>query len=92
MFKQVMISFLMLASAAAHAYPLTTQMTCSQVRRIVQKERAVVLYSGNGISGRYVSSAWSCEINQEIVRAWVPTADQAQCLAGYYCRDIINGG
>lgn len=71
--------------AAAQQRPLTLGMGCGQARELVNSRKAVVLSTGQNTYDRYVSSAASCLSGEFARPAWVPTADNPQCLIGYTC-------
>lgn len=73
-------------AASSQNRPLTTSMTCSQVAGRVASQGAIVLSTGPYTYDRYVSGANSCLHGEFPDPAWVPTADNPQCFAGYQCR------
>ncbi|MGO4571418.1 hypothetical protein [Microvirga sp. 2TAF3] len=85
------------AAASAGAFPLlatsafaqmasTRSMSCEQARGMVASEGAAVLSTGPDQYDRYVSSLSSCQVDQILEPAWVPTEDTPQCSVGYKCR------
>ncbi|NIX75448.1 hypothetical protein [Microvirga terricola] len=53
---------------------------------MVSSEGAAVLSTGPNTYDRYVSSQNSCQLDQVLEPAWVPTSNTAQCPVGYRCR------
>ncbi|MBF9233018.1 hypothetical protein [Microvirga alba] len=74
------------ASSVLAQQASTLTMTCEEAAHMVASEGAAVLSTGPGTYDRYVSSLNSCELDQVLEPAWVPTANSAQCPVGYRCR------
>ncbi len=80
------IPFILLASTSfAQAMPNSLSMSCSAARGLVQQNGAVVIGTGPNLYDRFVTSTGKCEPTQRSEPAWIPTADQAQCLVGRRC-------
>ncbi len=72
---------LMASSSLAQARPDSLAMSC-----LVRDNGAVVIGTGPNLFERFVASAGFCQ-SQRTEPAWIPTADQRQCLVGQRCRD-----
>ena len=73
----------------AHASD-SRSMTCAQTRHEVLSRGAVVIYYGDDLYDRYVSSDRYCERDQVTEAAWIPTSDKSECFVGYTCREIYG--
>ena len=71
----------------AQVGPSSLAMSCQSARQMVASRGAVVLTTGRFAYDRYVSSGRFCVIGETTEPAWIPTADSAQCLVGYRCRE-----
>jgi len=76
---------LLASSSVAQAMPDSLRMSCSAARNLVQNSGAAVIATGSNLYDRFVSGAGYCERTQRTEPAWIPTADQSQCLVGRRC-------
>ncbi len=80
------IAYLSMGSdTLAQGRPLTLQMSCYGARELVASQGAVVLSTGPTTYDRYVTGYGRCVLGEVPDPAWVPTADNPQCLIGYRC-------
>ena len=78
--------FILLASATlAEAHPNSLAMSCASTRGLVQHTGAVIIATGANLYDRCVTDAGFCTITQNAKPAWLPTADEPQCLVGSRC-------
>ncbi|HEY9214707.1 MAG TPA: hypothetical protein VIQ29_17895 [Ancylobacter sp.] len=77
---------LMASSSLAQARPDSLAMSCASASALVRDNGAVVIGTGPNLFERFVASAGFCQ-SQRTEPAWIPTADQRQCLVGQRCRD-----
>lgn len=81
------------ASAAfAQSRPDSSQLPCSAVTGIIQRDGAAVIGTGPYIYDRYVRDQSACFANQTTKPAWVSSRDQARCFVGYTCREHDRNG
>ncbi len=78
---------LMLAGSAwaAGERSFTTEVPCSTIKQAVDREGAVVLFTGPHLYDRYVTSQFYCPTMTRTRAAWVPARDTATCFVGYTC-------
>ena len=80
------IPFILMASSTlAQALPNSLSMSCASARGLVFQSGAVVVGTGPYLYERFVTDAGYCEITQTTEPAWIPTADDRQCLIGKRC-------
>lgn len=77
---------LMASSSLAQARPDSLAMSCASASALVRDNGAVVIGTGPNLFERFVASAGFCQ-SRRAEPAWIPTADQRQCLVGQRCRD-----
>lgn len=78
------------ASTQAHAQRINSQAySCGQLISLVRSSGAVLLSTGRYTYDKYVANHAYCAINQELKRAYVPSADQRRCKVGYICKEKI---
>jgi hypothetical protein len=81
-------------SVVAHAGYYTPNMTCKQVRHVVQSNGEALLYYGDGLYDLFVAHQGYCYRDECAEAAGVPTKDRRSCFAGYICepcRDVGGG-
>ncbi|HZX84512.1 MAG TPA: hypothetical protein VFF19_13175 [Reyranella sp.] len=78
---------LMASSSLAQARPDSLAMSCTSASALVRESGAVVIGTGPNLYERFVTGAGFCEMSQRTEPAWIPTADQQQCLVGKRCID-----
>ena len=78
---------LMASPSFAQARPDSLTMSCAAAYELVRQRGAVVIGTGPNLYERFVTDARYCEMAQRTKPAWIPTADQRQCLVGQRCRD-----
>jgi hypothetical protein len=83
----IFVASLLATGALAQQGPVSTNMSCSQVSRLVATRGAVVLNTGQYTYDRFVRSQAYCQPTEFTRPAWVPTADTPQCFIGYTCVD-----
>jgi hypothetical protein len=76
--------------AEAQPQPNTTRMSCAAVHQLVTRHGAIVLRTSATTYNRYVSSRASCMRTEITEPAFVPTADDRECFAGYTCREPLG--
>lgn len=82
------ISLLLGATAAfAQDMPNSLTMSCAATSQLVREKGQVVIASGPNIYRQFNAEPGACFAEQMAVPAWIPTADQSQCLVGYRCED-----
>lgn len=74
----------------AHVRVYSPQMSCAQVKEAVRANGAVIIYQSDMIYDRYVAHGGYCASGEITVGAYVQSADQASCYAGYVCRRNDN--
>lgn len=74
-------------STGAFAQDITNAlaMSCAAATELVRQKGAVVFGTGPGTYARYVRDGSYCQEDQGTDPAWIPTADQPQCLVGAQC-------
>ena len=87
---------LVLAVLAAHAASAQERvpapaLPCARVAGIVQARGAAVLSTGPYTYDRVVRDQGFCEFETTAAPAFVPSADNPQCFAGYRCRQTNRG-
>lgn len=65
--------------------PDVRQMTCEQVRALVEQSGGIVLTTGQYTYDRYVSDRLYCPMGLDTKDAWVATQDNRSCRIGYTC-------
>ncbi len=85
-FAMTSLGLLIATDAWAQGRPVSTALTCSRAAGLVASHGAVVLGTRVYTYDRYVSSQRFCVLGETTEPAWVPTADNPQCLVGYQCR------
>lgn len=94
--KKILLALCMTTVAVeAHAISRysVTDMSCRSVQRAVQRDGAAILrWSSNRVQGlprygRYVSDDRFCRIDENAVRAYVPSADRQSCPV-YECKTV----
>ena len=65
--------------------PYTPRMSCAAAHALVARSGAIVLGTGPDLYDRYVSGGGSCSIDLVAKPAFVPSADNPQCMVGYTC-------
>lgn len=73
------------AVTAAHARPDTRAMTCEQTQRLIERNGAVVLTTGQHTYDRYVGGRGFCERPYAPMQTTVRTRDTANCPV-YNCQ------
>jgi hypothetical protein len=81
----MVLAVIALADAAFAQRPSTLSMSCSQARRLVSSEQAIVMSTGRHTYDRYVSSPGFCPFGEYALVAWVPTRDTRNCQIGFRC-------
>lgn len=76
---------LMASSSFAQARPDSLKMSCAAANELVRQMGAVVIGTGPDLFERFVTGAGYCGMAQRTEPAWIPTADQRQCLVGKRC-------
>lgn len=80
------LSFVLVASAAvAQGHPNSLNMSCADARGLVRQSGAVVIATGSHLYDRFVTGPGYCSLVQTTEPAWIPTADNPQCLVGKLC-------
>ncbi|MCF6321428.1 MAG: hypothetical protein L3J32_06620 [Rhizobiaceae bacterium] len=74
------------AQAGGHR-PDTRYMSCSSAVSLVQSRGAVILSTGRFTYDKFVKNHAYCNINEDIIRAFVPTTDTNRCNVGFICKD-----
>lgn len=77
-----------LAPALAEGRPDTRALDCRTVQRLVDREGAIVLTTGDHTYDRYVAARSFCPVPYEPVPASVPTADTNDCVV-YRCDEPL---
>ncbi|HRO66136.1 MAG TPA: hypothetical protein PL182_01075 [Pseudobdellovibrionaceae bacterium] len=80
-----------LGGGAAKARAYAPHMSCAQLKQMVADEGAVIIYSSNHIYDRFVANQQYCASGQETEWKTVNAADDAQCFAGYICKQHDRG-
>jgi hypothetical protein len=78
-------------SASAQERVPAISMPCANVAGVVRARGAAVLSTGPYTYERVVRDQGFCELETTTAPAWVPSADNPQCFAGYRCRPIERG-
>ena len=78
------------ASAHAQEMPNSLTMSCAATSSLVREKGQVVIASGPNIYQRIISEPGACFAEQVAVPAWLPTADQSQCLVGLRCQERVG--
>jgi hypothetical protein len=73
------------SSTLAQALPDSLRMSCAAAYGLVHQAGAVVIGTGPNLYDRFVTDAGYCELTQTTEPAWIPTADNPQCLIGKRC-------
>jgi hypothetical protein len=80
------VPFIVMASSTlVQARPDSLRMNCAAAYSLVRQSGAVVVGTGPYLYERFVTDAGFCELTQTTEPAWIPTADQRQCLIGKRC-------
>lgn len=79
-----------LTGSTAFATPAAPQISCAQLRNLVQSNGAVVVETRSQDLVRLVSGQFYCRHNEDVMAAFVATRDENRCYAGYVC--IPGGG
>jgi hypothetical protein len=80
------VPFILIASATlAEARPNSLAMSCASTRGLVQNTGAIVIGTGPNLYDRFVMDAGYCTLTQKAEPAWLPTADEPECLVGRRC-------
>ena len=83
----VVLALLVPGSASALQGPLTTRMSCAEVQATVARRGALVLNFSAHTYDRVVYGQRWCLPSEGTIPIYVPTRDNAQCFAGYTCRE-----
>lgn len=78
------------AASAQERVPAPS-MPCASVAGLVASRGAAILTTGPITYERVVRDQSFCELETSTVPAYVPSADQRLCFAGYRCRPIERG-
>lgn len=84
--KLVLLFTLAATGAMAQSRPMTPNMTCDAVQRLVAQRGAVVLGFGPDLYDRVVAYQRFCLPSEELEQITVPTRNGA-CFAGYTCKE-----
>lgn len=66
-------------------------LKCSELRRVVARRGAVIVYYGPSLYERVVAHGGYCEFDQVARPYHVPTRDRRACFAGYNCETRFPG-
>ena len=66
-------------------------MPCATISKLVKERGEAVLTTGEQAYERVVRDSSFCEFETTTAPAYVPSADNRQCFAGYRCRPIERG-
>ena len=87
------LPLVLVASAAlAQDMPNSRELTCAAASALVQERGQVVMSTGPNTFQRIVSGPGYCDAQHSATPLWIPSADQSQCLVGYYCRERVEEG
>lgn len=85
------IPFILAATTAvAQDLPNSLTMSCAAASQLVRDKGEVVIASGPNVFQRFIAEPGACFAEQVAQPAWIPTADQSQCLVGYHCQERIG--
>lgn len=76
--------------SSAQSMPNSRTMSCAAATSLVRQQGEIVISTAPDIYERYISRPGYCFSEQVATPAWIPTADQSQCLVGYYCRQRVG--
>ena len=79
-----------LSAAHAQEMPNSLSMSCAAASSLVREKGQVVIASGPNVYQQIVAESGACFADHVAVPAWVPTADQSQCLVGYHCQERVG--
>lgn len=81
-------------AGATHTHINSRTMSCAAVQNAVSVNGSVILHYGNGLYERVVAHGGYCDhASDEVAEAfWAPSADDAQCFAGYVCEPSSGRG
>ena len=74
------------APAMAQQRPYTRALTCSAVKEIVAREQNVVLSTSSNAYEMVHRDVMACASDETGAPAFEPTSDDANCLAGWRCK------
>lgn len=85
--SSILITGLLISTTLAQARPDSRYMSCNAARSLVQGSGAVIMSTGAHTYDKYVKNHAYCNLDQALVRAYVPTSDQRRCKVGFRCRE-----
>ena len=92
--RSLLLSLPLIIGAAttvpAQDMPNSLTMSCAATSALVREKGQVVIASGPNVFQQVVSESGACFADHVAVPAWMPTADQSQCLVGYHCQERIG--
>lgn len=65
-----------------------SQLSCQDVRNLVQRDGTVNVHYAKSNTLRLVSDKSYCFSGQDMQQGWLPTNDAKHCPAGFYCTDF----
>lgn len=80
------------SAAAAQERTYTRALTCSAVKGIVVREHDAVLATNETSYELVHNSAMPCTSDETGAPAYVPTSDEANCFAGWRCKQRGSDG
>ena len=92
--RSIMLSILFAVAATTAApaqdMPNSLTMSCAATSKLVREKGEVVIASGPNIFQRIISEPGACFGEQVATPAWLPTADQSECLVGLRCQERVG--
>lgn len=73
-------------AAEAQKRPYTQAMTCSAVKEMVAREKNIVLSTSANAYEMVHRDVMACASDETGAPAFEPTSDDANCLAGWRCK------